>query len=562
MLFMSSVENFAQITRTLSYQGILADTLGMPKPDGQYSITFRLYDVASGGSALWTELKTLAVKRGLFSTTLGDQVVFGSNLSFDKQYWLGIKVGAEAELSPRIPLSAVGYSINSLKADTARYSQTGGSCEWARVGSNINYSSGSVGIGTQTPSGDVHLHSTSASGTQLWIENASAGGRGWNIYSSGSANAVGSGKLVIRDVRASFPANDRVTIDSIGNVGIGSTFPSAKLDVAGLVRMTGFNLSIGAANGYVLTSNATGVGTWQAAPTGNINGSGTVNYLPKFVASTSLGNSALSETAGNVNIGRVSPNTRSRLFVSADDMTGNPTYYAIRGEDTTHDGGYGGYFLGRWRGLTGFAQAAVGDASSRNYTGIEGIADGRGGSANTGYGVHSVSANAKYNYGILAEGQGGTTAYGIYSTATSATTNYAAYFSGNVIYTGTIGTPSDSRFKEKLTSIDGIISKLMQLKPYSYEYSSSSEFKRMNFATGKHFGLIAQDVEKIFPELVTSNVHFAPSGRDNDLQTEPPIQYKGVNYLEIIPMLLSALQSQQAQIEKLQTRVEELSNRK
>jgi len=111
----------AQIPRTLSYQGILTDSLSNPKPDGTYSFTFRLYDRESGGTALWTEVKSLRVERGLFSTILGDQVAFGSSLKFDDQYWLTVQVASQPELSPRIPLSAAGYSLNSLKADTANY---------------------------------------------------------------------------------------------------------------------------------------------------------------------------------------------------------------------------------------------------------------------------------------------------------------------------------------------------------------------------------------------------------------------------------------------------------
>jgi hypothetical protein len=38
---------FSQIPRTLSYQGLLTDSLGNPKPDGVYTFTFRLYYVAS-----------------------------------------------------------------------------------------------------------------------------------------------------------------------------------------------------------------------------------------------------------------------------------------------------------------------------------------------------------------------------------------------------------------------------------------------------------------------------------------------------------------------------------
>lgn len=112
---------WSQIPRTLSYQGVLTDSLGVPKPDGTYSITFRLYDGASGGTALWTEQKTLQVKRGLFSTILGDQVVFGSSLTFSTQYWLSIQVASEPELSPRVPLTPVANSLRSVRADTASY---------------------------------------------------------------------------------------------------------------------------------------------------------------------------------------------------------------------------------------------------------------------------------------------------------------------------------------------------------------------------------------------------------------------------------------------------------
>jgi len=120
LVWMSSLVQ-AQIPRTLAYQGVLTDSLGIPKPDDTYSLTFRLYESASGGSALWSETNSLQVKRGLFSTVLGAATPFGSTVLFDRPYWLSVQVGAEAELSPRIPLSAVAYSIRSVRADTAAY---------------------------------------------------------------------------------------------------------------------------------------------------------------------------------------------------------------------------------------------------------------------------------------------------------------------------------------------------------------------------------------------------------------------------------------------------------
>ena len=111
---------FAQIPHTISYQGLLTDAEGNPKPDGDYTITFSLYDSQTGGEALWQEGKTLILTKGLFSTSLGDQVIFGSYLTFNKPYWLGIKIANESELSPRIALTSSGFSFSSIISDTAK----------------------------------------------------------------------------------------------------------------------------------------------------------------------------------------------------------------------------------------------------------------------------------------------------------------------------------------------------------------------------------------------------------------------------------------------------------
>ncbi|UCH09931.1 MAG: hypothetical protein JSU61_12070 [Fidelibacterota bacterium] len=111
----------AQIPQVLSYQGMISDSLGVPKPDGSYTFTFRLYNIAEGGSDLWTEIKELPVKVGLFHTLLGDQSPLSPALQFDQPYWLGIQVGSEPELAPRIPLTSVGYSFRAIKADSTRH---------------------------------------------------------------------------------------------------------------------------------------------------------------------------------------------------------------------------------------------------------------------------------------------------------------------------------------------------------------------------------------------------------------------------------------------------------
>ena len=123
VLLFATLTVHSQVPRTLTYQGVLADSLMVPRADGWYTFVFSLYDALSGGALLWSETKDLEVTRGLFATVLGETTPFPASIGFDRQYWLGIKVGVGSELSPRIPLSAVGYSIRSLKADTAEYAR-------------------------------------------------------------------------------------------------------------------------------------------------------------------------------------------------------------------------------------------------------------------------------------------------------------------------------------------------------------------------------------------------------------------------------------------------------
>lgn len=107
-------------SRTLSYQGVLTDTAGTPKPDANYSFTFRIYTAGTGGSAIWSETKSLQTNHGLFSTILGGITPLPDTLKFDRQCWLGIQIASEPELLPRIQLTSVGSSISAAQADIAQ----------------------------------------------------------------------------------------------------------------------------------------------------------------------------------------------------------------------------------------------------------------------------------------------------------------------------------------------------------------------------------------------------------------------------------------------------------
>ncbi len=100
---------WGQIPQTISYQGVLTDAAGKTVTDGSYNLTFKLYDVSTGGSPLWSEAQSVSVSKGIFNVILGSVTPLTS--SFDKQYWLGVTVGAGSELTPRLPLTASAYAF-------------------------------------------------------------------------------------------------------------------------------------------------------------------------------------------------------------------------------------------------------------------------------------------------------------------------------------------------------------------------------------------------------------------------------------------------------------------
>lgn len=101
-------------TGTIAYQGRLADSGGNPL-SSTLNMSFRLYSVATGGSALWTEQRIEEVRDGLFNAMLGSltpipQSVFTGNSTL----FLGITAGTDAEMTPRVQLGSVPWAVQAL----------------------------------------------------------------------------------------------------------------------------------------------------------------------------------------------------------------------------------------------------------------------------------------------------------------------------------------------------------------------------------------------------------------------------------------------------------------
>ncbi|WP_284705093.1 tail fiber domain-containing protein [Flavobacterium tyrosinilyticum] len=114
---------------------------------------------------------------------------------------------------------------------------------------------------------------------------------------------------------------------------------------------------------------------------------------------------------------------------------------------------------------------------------------------------------------------------------------------GFVSANGTILT-SDARFKMNVQDIGNALDIVKNLRGTTYNFDTQ-QFPDRGFVSTKQYGVIAQEVEKIVPELVTT----ASDG------------YKGVNYQAMVPLLIEAVKEQQKQIEAKDAKIKELEER-
>jgi hypothetical protein len=92
---------------------------------------------------------------------------------------------------------------------------------------------------------------------------------------------------------------------------------------------------------------------------------------------------------------------------------------------------------------------------------------------------------------------------------------------------------SSARYKQNIKPLDDMAGKLAQLRPVSYRYKAEPQ--------ATHYGLIAEEVATVIPELVV---------RDGKNRPE------SVQYLDIIPLLLQQWKAQQAEIAQQRIRLE------
>lgn len=99
------------LPRLIRFQARLGDAEEVPL-DGTFTLTFRLYDTDTGGVPIWEEVQqNVFVEEGILDVELGS--VTALELPFDRQYWLGVEVESDGEMTPRFKFTAVPYSFMS-----------------------------------------------------------------------------------------------------------------------------------------------------------------------------------------------------------------------------------------------------------------------------------------------------------------------------------------------------------------------------------------------------------------------------------------------------------------
>ena len=344
-------------------------------------------------------------------------------------------------------------------------------------------------------------------------------------------------------------AADPACPDAAENVGIGTPTPTAKLHVVDDTPDAN-NAIVGVrciVQGASLSSN--GLDVQVTSGTG-------------AVSTTRIGGNFFSEDAENQNYGVKS--VAQLTVAQGGGSQGNRGVYGqadLRGGITLYNTGVEGqasFSAGSLAtnnlGVRGFA-SGLNDPGLLNNVGVMGQAS----FARQNYGgwFFAESTGPGENYGVLARANNASSNnYGIYSYAPVGPNNWAGYFNGDVWIQGNgfvnngIPIMSDENLKTNVAALANGLSRVLQLQPKTYTFRTT-DFPMMNLSTGDQIGLIAQEVQQVVPEAVTSAMFPAQfDSLGNQVSAAFPVM--GVDYIKLIPLLIGAIHEQQAQIIAMQ----------
>jgi hypothetical protein len=273
-------------------------------------------------------------------------------------------------------------------------------------------------------------------------------------------------------------------------VSFGSTLQSFQLPPRAVtVNADGSLGSVALPSGAGFIQNQT---TQQASSNFNISGNGSIGGNSTVAGNSTVGGTLTAGTASVNGILTLNTGDQDKIFLTSQGAVGSKL----------------GHALG-W-GLLSYAGP---------------------GSGSQGYHAWLLSGATSYQerMRLTAAGLGiGTSTPGV---ALDVVGNINA--SGQVRASGVVLT-SDRRFKQNIRPLGSALSSVLALRGVRYEWNALGVAHGGTAGAGQ-VGLIAQEVERLYPELVSTDAQ----------------GYKAVNYAQLTPVLIEALKEQQAQIEAL-----------
>jgi len=366
-------------------------------------------------------------------------------------------------------------------------------------------------------------------------------GTGYNNVVAGyqaGTKYIGNNSVIIGD-NAGYNAVDGWSNVFIGNqAGYNNNGSSGTAGARNVFigREAGYSNTTGGDNAYIGTfagsNNVAGVNNVVLGVDANsVNGSGSNNvYMGCRSGYTNTGNYnvVLGENAGSAS----SNYTTAASYVNSTFVGAQAGYAVTTGDYNTFIGyragrsmttGSGNVFIGYMAGST--------ETSTNNkfYLANNGSTYLLYGDFSTG--LFRMEANVSINYPNYS-------GYGlIVDTPSDQTEYYALWVRGDAVSSGT-WVSSDATLKTNIRSIDNPISKLLMLDGVYFDWDHS---KSAASSDKSSVGVLAQDVEKVFPELVKDG----PEG------------FKAVNYNGLIPVLIEAVKAQQAENTSLQEQLKQ-----
>ncbi len=464
--------------------------------------------------------------------------------------------------------------------------------------------SGNVGIGTTTPSQLLHVNGNTrlnghifdvtnssgvnnqvltrtASGVQ-WMDAPSGGGGGWLL--TGNAGTVdGTHFLGTTD---NVPLNFRMNNIRAGRIDENNTFFGLN---AGLSLTSGIENTLigrGAGNNLTAGSENTAIGYhalfgYMSGDAGNRNiavGKWAMFYSNNKNNNTVVGFSSLSLPAGGlieetVVIGYYADQetstvpTRSVAIGSRTKIGAeNSTAIGYRAMATQANS----MVLGSINGInsaTANTDVAIGTIAPRARLHIAnsgGFAIGDANAISTTDGQRrSIQIATDVSYGGVHDNHSGYLVYSIMPGGWGdaelhlcTSNNWGTYNTGTpalritqtTTYANGIVLTSDKRLKTNVNILDYGLSEIMQIKPVSYtkHIAETNQGGHLTLGKGKHeIGFIAQDLYEVMPEVVEKP--------ENE-------ELWGINYTELIPVLVKGMQEQQELIQQLQAQNEALQS--